>query len=149
MVNYNKMLTQIRAMMRQDKTLQLKKEVDDYLPMFNKFLEEREAIMNMLDRDLDEAENQFRRAAQQHQNNLQNLQAEQQSRIKILDDEFDQTVKELMTEYIVEMQELERWNNSEQSELQEIFKLLDTYRQERNKENKEAHDNETEAIKNK
>jgi predicted Fe-S protein YdhL (DUF1289 family) len=47
------------------------------------------------------------------------------------------------------MQELERWNNSEQSELQEIFKLLDTYRQERNKENKEAHDNETEAIKNK
>jgi hypothetical protein len=66
--------------------------------MFNKFLEEREAIMNMLDRDLDEAENQFRRAAQQHQNNLQNLQAEQQSRIKILDDEFDQTVKELMTE---------------------------------------------------
>jgi len=29
MVNYNKMLTQIRAMMRQDKTLQLKKEVDD------------------------------------------------------------------------------------------------------------------------
>jgi len=64
--------------------------------MFNKFLEEREAIMNMLDRDLDEAENQFRRAAQQHQNNLQNLQSEQQSRIKILDDEFDQTVKELM-----------------------------------------------------
>jgi len=47
------------------------------------------------------------------------------------------------------MQELERWNNSEQSELQEIFKLLENYRAERNKENKEAHDNETEAIKNK
>jgi len=33
--------------------------------------------------------------------------------------------------------------------MQEIFKLLQDYRVDRNKENHEGHDNDTEAIKNK
>jgi len=51
--------------------------------------------------------------------------------------------------YINETKDLDNWYNSEKNELEELFKLLQDYRQERDKENKEAHDNETEAIKNK
>lgn len=54
--------------------------------------------MNMLDKDLDEAENQYRRAVQQHQDNQIKLRGLQQERIKELEDEWENTVTELKNE---------------------------------------------------
>jgi len=105
--------------------------------------------MNLLDKDLDEAENQYRRAIQQHQNNQNNLKYLQQERIQELDDEWNKYVSIMYDNYKNEKIELDNWFKSESNELDELFKLLQDYRQERDKENKEAHDNETEAIKNK
>lgn len=117
--------------------------------MFNKFLEEREAIMNMLDKDLEEAETQQRRAVQQHQENQTSLKILQEGRIMELEQEWESTVNELKKEQVDEMKQLDNWYQGEQLEMQEIFKLLQDYRVDRNKENHEGHDNDTEAIKNK
>lgn len=103
----------------------------------------------MLDKDLEEAETQQRRAVQQHQENQTSLKILQEGRIMELEQEWESTVNELKKEQVDEMKQLDIWYQGENQEFLEIFKLLEDQRKERNKENREGHDNDTEAIKNK
>lgn len=80
--------------------------------------------MNLLDKDLDEAETQQRKAIQQHQDNQIKLKTLQKERIDVLDDEWNTSVAELKLDQISEIEELEKWYKSEFNELCDIFKLL-------------------------
>jgi hypothetical protein len=61
MAHFNRMkiLTHWRKIMRVAKTEQLKKEIQIYMQNHDREVDAKDAILQMLDRDLDEAEEQY------------------------------------------------------------------------------------------
>jgi hypothetical protein len=68
MAHFNRMkiLTHWRKIMRVAKTEQLKKEIQIYQQNHDREVDAKDAILQMLDRDLDEAEEQYQMALRNH-----------------------------------------------------------------------------------
>ena len=64
--NRLKIVTHWRKIMRVAKTEQLKKEIQIYQQNHDREVDAKDAILQMLDRDLDEAEEQFQMALRNH-----------------------------------------------------------------------------------
>ena len=61
-----KILTHWRKLLRLAKTEQLKKEIQIYQQNHDREVDAKDAILQMLDRDLDEAEEQYQMALRNH-----------------------------------------------------------------------------------
>lgn len=89
-VNFNKkkLLTYWRKIMRIAKTEELRNEIDIYSQNNQRELDSKEAFIQMLDKNLDEAENQYQIAIRNHLIHIETLFAVQNSRIQGLQEEF-------------------------------------------------------------
>merc|ERR1719390_343570 len=93
--------------MRTAKTKQLKKQVEIVSQNHERDVDRKDAILQMLDRDLDEAEEQHQVAVRSHLLNVDRLLEIQQSRLLALEDDFRKDVATLEEEFRVERDQIQ------------------------------------------
>jgi len=79
----------------------------------------------MLDRDLDEAEEQYQMALRNHLIHIDDLIALQQSRLRGLHEEFERDVKIIKEEFDREKHDIEKSHELETSELSEMIATIE------------------------
>merc|ERR1719265_1333548 len=100
--NMSKIQESWLKIMRSAKTKQLKKQVEIISQNHERDVDRKDAILQMLDRDLDEAEEQHQVAVRSHLLNVDRLLEIQQSRLLALDEEFRDEVEILQQEFQAE-----------------------------------------------
>ena len=148
-LNRMKILTQWRKWLRLSKTETLKKQIQIYQQNHDREVDAKDAILQMLDRDLDEAEEQYQMALRNHLIHIDDLIALQESRMRGLHEEFERDVRILKEEYDREKADIARSHDAETLELKE---MIDTIDEEEKAKLKAMHDSylaEREQIRNK
>ena len=110
--------------MRIAKTEQLKNEIEIYSQNNQRQLDSKEAFIQMLDKNLDEAENQYQIAIRNHPINIESLLSVQDSRMMGLQQEFRRDVSILETEYMTERDEMERNHHNHLKELNDMIETV-------------------------
>merc|ERR1719277_2670769 len=118
--------------MRSAKTRQLKKQVEIISQNHERDVDRRDAILQMLDRDLDEAEEQHQVAVRSHLLNVDRLLEIQQSRLLALEDDFNKDVQTLRKEFELERAQIQEKHALEKRELTLIIEQVE--KDEKNRE---------------
>ncbi|CAK9061081.1 Dynein regulatory complex subunit 2 (Coiled-coil domain-containing protein 65 homolog) (Flagellar-associated protein 250) [Durusdinium trenchii] len=135
--------------MRSAKTKQLKKQVEIISQNHERDVDRKDAILQMLDRDLDEAEEQHQVAVRSHLLNVDRLHEIQQSRLLALDEKFKRDVATLQEEFRIEREHIQERHALEKRELALIVEQVE--REEKNREMADItdHQSQFELIRNK
>jgi hypothetical protein len=126
MAHFNRMkiLTYWRKVLRLAKTEQLKKDIQIYQQNHDREIDAKEAMVQMYDRDLDEAEEQYQMALRNHLIHIDDLIALQQSRLRGLHEEFERDVAIIKDEYDRERRDIEKTHELETEELREMIQTI-------------------------
>jgi len=120
-MNKVKILTNWRKIMRVAKTEQLKRDIEIYSQNHEREVEAKDAILNMLDRDLDEAEEQYLMAHRNHLIHVDQLIALQEARLQGLTEEAERDIKILEDEYRLEKEDIFFSHKIEKSQLLDLI----------------------------
>merc|ERR1719262_1906333 len=147
--NMSKIQESWLKIMRSAKTKQLKKEVEIISQNHERDVDRKDAILQMLDRDLDEAEEQHQVAIRSHLLSVDRLLEIQQSRLQALEQDFQADVRTLEEEFKVEKDQLMERHTLEKRELTVIVQQVE--QEERNREQMDVteHQSQYELIRNK
>ena len=102
-----------------------------------------------LDRDLEEAEDQFQMSLRAHLENMDQLIDLQDTRLLALEQEFEKELHTLENEFGAEKEAIAKQHSQEVTELNDIMGAVNTEEQEREAEAKQEHEQGREEIKNK
>lgn len=123
-LNKLKLLADWRVVMRIAKIDELRKLIEIYVKNFERELDNKDAILQMLDRDIEEAEEHYSIALSNHFVHLKQLTILQDSRIKGIFKEFDRDVAELENEFDSETTQIRKNFDEEQIEINNMLKLI-------------------------
>lgn len=151
MAHFNRMkiLTHWRKVLRLAKTEQLKKDIQIYQQNHDREVDAKDAILQMLDRDLDEAEEQYGMAFRNHLIHIDDLIKLQNSRLLGLQVEFETDYTMIRNEYDRERADIEYSHHMETRELSEMIKTIVEEENLNLKEMSDVHDGLREETKNK
>lgn len=146
--NMSKIQESWLKIMRSAKTKQLKKQVEITSQNHERDVDRKDAILQMLDRDLDEAEEQHQVAVRSHLLNVDRLLEIQQSRLLALEDDFKRDVQTLTEEFQIEREQIQEKHALEKRELTLIVEQVE--RDEKNREQADItdHQSQFEMIRN-
>mmetsp|Transcript_15668 Transcript_15668/g.37756 ORF Transcript_15668/g.37756 Transcript_15668/m.37756 type:complete len:498 (+) Transcript_15668:63-1556(+) len=147
--NLNKIQESWLKIMRSAKTKQLKKEVEIVSQNHERDVDRKDAILQMLDRDLDEAEEQHQVCIRSHLLNIDKLLEIQRTRLAALEEEFTRDVNTVSEEFRLEREELIEWHTREKRELTIILQQVQEEERERMQKDGFDHQATFEMIKNK
>merc|ERR1719262_1916540 len=147
--NLNKIQESWLKIMRSAKTKQLKKQVEVIAQNHERDVDRKDAILQMLDRDLDEAEEQHQVAVRCHLLNLDRLYDIQQSRLQALEEDFTNDVATLEEEFKVERDLLMERHALERRELAVIVQQVEQEEKNREQMDVTEHQSQYELIRNK
>merc|ERR1719428_1444030 len=134
--------------MRSGKTKQLKKEVEIISQNHERDVDRKDAILQMLDRDLDEAEEQHQVAIRSHVQNVDKLIGIQRARVEGLEEEFQQEVQAIEAEFQLERDQLVDRHNIEKRELHLIVQQVEAEEKQREQIDITEHQSQYEFIRN-
>jgi peptidoglycan hydrolase CwlO-like protein len=103
----------------------------------------------MLDRDLEESEEQYQMSLRSHLLNVDGLIDLQDSRLLALENEFEFDLRTLEDEYSAEREQLLKQHTKERTELHDIMTTVDRVEGEKDGEAKQEHEQLREEIRNK
>ena len=92
--------------MRLAKVESLRKEIEILSQNHERDVDRKDAILQMLDRDLEEAEEQYQMALRAHLQNIDALIDLQDSRLLALENEFENDLRTLEDEFNAEREEI-------------------------------------------
>ncbi|KAG7380503.1 Dynein regulatory complex subunit 2 [Phytophthora pseudosyringae] len=138
-----------RKIMRLVKVEALRKEVEVRSQNHERDVDRKDALIQMLDRDLEEAEEQFQMALRAHLLNVDELIDLQDERLLGLEKEFESDLRELEHEFQTEKNKLAAQHTMERNELQRIMQAVDQQEKEREADAKQEHEQLREEIRNK
>lgn len=147
--NRKKLLAYWRKIMRIAKTEELRNDIDVYSQNNQRELDSKEAFIQMLDKNLDEADNQFQIAVRDHLIHIETLLSVQESRMRGLTEEFKRDVTILESEFITEREEMERTHSSHIKELNDMIETVKEEERKKFEETKTQEQTFREDIKNK
>lgn len=116
-VNRRKLLVNWRNIMRIAKTDKLKSELEVYAQANQRELDSQEAYLQMLDKNLEDAEDQYNLSLRNHLIQIGKLTDIRDARIQALKAEFDRTATILEHEFNSEAREIHRTHNNQIKEL--------------------------------
>ena len=127
MAHFNRMkiLTHWRRIMRVAKTEQLKKDIQIYQQNHDREVDAKDAILQMLDRDLEEADEQYQMALKNHKIRIDQLIEIQASRLKGLHKEFERDLSILKYEFEREKNEIDKGHEMEKQELENMIMTIE------------------------
>merc|ERR1719183_1315495 len=134
--------------MRSGKTKQLKKEVEIISQNHERDVDRKDAILQMLDRDLDEAEEQHQVAVRSHLLNVDRLLEIQQNRLLALEEEFRRDVATLTEEFRLEREQIMDKHMLEKRELTLIVQQVEHDEKNREQADITDHQAQFEMIRN-
>ena len=123
--NRMKILTHWRKIMRVAKTETLKKEIQVYQQNHDREVDAKDAILQMLDRDLEEAEEQYQMALRNHLIRVDQLISLQNSRLRGLHEEFERDLNILKSEFDKEKREIRNSHEMEKKELEDMIATIE------------------------
>ncbi|GMI46333.1 hypothetical protein TrCOL_g9572 [Triparma columacea] len=147
--NSLKIQTLWRKIMRINKVDSLRKEIEVLSQNHERDVDRKDAIIQMLDRDLEEAEDQFGMALRTHLQNMDKLIDLQDARLLGLEQEFEEELQTLENEFDKERRLIVSQHSSEVKELNDIMTAIDAEEQEREAEARQEHEQLREEIRNK
>merc|ERR1719335_126316 len=147
--NMSKIQESWLKIMRSAKTKQLKKQVEIISQNHERDVDRKDAILQMLDRDLDEAEEQHQVAVRSHLLNTDRLLEIQQSRLEALEDDFQNDVATLEEEFRVEREQIMEKHTLEKRELTIIVQQVEQDEKNREQQDVTEHQSAYELIRNK
>jgi len=110
-----------RTKLRAAKAQELTQQIDIMAQTHSRQVDRRDAILEMLDRDLDEAENQYQMALRSHIKNVDNLIEIQNQRLQMLEEELEDDMDQLQKEFLSERAEIVAAHNRKKEELERII----------------------------
>lgn len=138
-----------RKIMRLVKVEALRKEVEIRSQNHERDVDRKDAIIQMLDRDLEEAEEQFQMALRSHLLNVDQLIDLQDERLLALEKEFEQDLRHLEQEFTVEKEKIVSQHAMEKHALVCIMNAVEQQEKEREAEARQEHEQLREEIRNK
>jgi DNA anti-recombination protein RmuC len=108
----------------------------------------KDAILQMIDRDLDEAEEQHQMALRNHLIHVDELISLQHSRLRGLHEEFERDLSIIKAEFDREKMEIENSNNMERQELRDMIETIDEEENSKLKKMKDDFESLREETKN-
>ena len=134
--------------MRLAKTEALRKELKFIQQNYEREVDSKDAIIFMLDRDIDEADEQYQMALKNHMLHVDRLVAIQESRLQGLNEEFQRDLNILKAEFESEKNHIEKVHESEVQELKDMIATVQEEEERKEREAKEEHEGEREENKN-
>lgn len=138
-----------RKIMRLVKVEALRKEVEVRAQHHERDVDRKDALVQLLDRDLDEAEEQFQLARRAHLTHMDALIDLQDARLLLLEREFSTELKALEREFAVEKARIQDQHARETRELKRVLAAVDQLEKEREAEARQEHEQLREEIRNK
>jgi len=135
--------------MRSAKTKQLKKEVEIAAQNHERDVDRKDAILQMLDRDLDESEEQHQVAVRSHLQGMEQFLEIQKERMESLRKNFDEDVAALDEEFNQEQISIMEKHMSEKRELQLIIQQVEQEERQHEQTDVTEHQSQYELIRNK
>ncbi|CAD8123573.1 unnamed protein product [Paramecium sonneborni] len=150
-VNFNtkKLMAYRRRTMRAVKTEQLKLDIELYSQNNKRELDSKEAFIQMLDKNLDEAEDQYQIALRNHLIHLENFHLLQESRNRALLEEFERDIKILQEEFQLEFDDMTKTHKQQVKELEDTIKTVEEEEKRKAELAKNQHQTNREETKNK
>jgi len=146
--NMSKIQESWLKIMRSAKAKQLKKQVEIISQNHERDVDRKDAILQMLDRDLDEAEEQHQVAVRSHLLNVDRLLEIQNSRLLALEDDFKRDVATLTEEFRLERGQIEERHALEKRELQLLIDQVEREEVSREQADLTDHQSQLEVIRN-
>ena len=140
---------QWRKIMRLAKVESLRKEIEIMSQNHERDVDRKDAVIQMLDRDLEEAEEQYQMALRSHLQNIDLLIDLQDSRLLALENEFENDLQTLEDEFEAERLEMIQQHTTESEQLKDIMTAVDSDEKERETNAKQEHEQLREEIHNK
>jgi len=138
-----------RSLLRLEKVDLLRKEIDMVAQNHQRDIDRKDAIIHMLAKDLEEAEEQFATAQRSHLSHLSHLVSLNSRKLATVESEFERDLSELKHEFLSERAHLLAQHQRESEELRNVIKKVEADEAEKIAETKQAHETEREEIRNK
>lgn len=148
-VNLLKIQNQWRKIMRLAKAEALKKDIEILSQNHERDVDRKDAILQMLDRDLEEAEDQYQMALRTHLENVDELIQLHDSRVYALERAFQEESQTIQSDFSSERERMLEKFGKEKAELTAIIEAIDQEEESREAEAKHAFEQLREEIRNK
>jgi len=148
-MNQMKIQNQWRKIMRIAKVQSLRSHIDIIKQSHERDVDRKDAILQMLDRDTEEAEEQYQMALRSHLQNIDRLLELQDSRLSGLEIQFTKELNEIDLEFSKEREYIDQAHERERDQLLEIIDAVLAEEAEREVESKQEFDQMREEIRNK
>lgn len=148
-LNLSKIQSQWRSVMRALKVENLRKQVEIRSQQHERDLDRKDAAIQMLTHDLDEAEEQFQASLRSHLCHVDRLIALQDKRMTALERDFQRDLEYLSQGYALEKQNLINQHSIEKQELNRLMRAVEVQEREREAEARQEHEQLREEIRNK
>lgn len=147
-LNETKLITKWRAILRQNKSEELRTEIQILAQTFERIVDRKSNVIEVLVHDLEQAESQHRLASRSHDKNLEDVITMHGMRIHHLQKMYDDDIKFLKTQFGEEKTDIEAGHKKEVEELQTILFAMEQTFQERADLAKQEYHSMQDEIKN-
>eukprot|EP00960_Hanusia_phi_P059657 764244-Hanusia_phi.AAC.2 len=148
-LNLAKIQNQWRKLMRLSKVESLRKDIEIMSQNHEREVDMKDAIIQMLDRDLDDAEEQYQIALRSHLQNVDTLIELYNSKVRQLEKEFEEEILQIQNDFQTERSDIVSKHTRAKGELSEIIDLVEQQFRDTELEAKQDFDSYCEELKNK
>jgi len=148
-INRLKIMNQWRKLMRLVKVEDLRKEIEIISQNHEREVDRKDAIIQMLDRDLEDSEEQYQMALRSHLLIVDRLIDLHNAKIKGIEFEFERELQELVEEFGAEAREILAMHAKHKKEMLDIMALMEAEFNEQEQEARQEFESQREEIKNK
>jgi len=134
--------------MRLAKVESLREEIEILSQNHERDLDRKDAIIQMLDRDLEEAEEQIQMACRAHLDQVDRILSIHDSRLMRLETFYNDEVNRIVSDFQKEKEKIELNHQATKYEMEKVMAQMDKHENERDIEMKQEHDTAIEEIKN-
>lgn len=147
--NLLKIQNQWRKVMRLAKVQSLRRDIDILAQSHERDIDRKDAVVQMLDRDLEDAEEQHQMALRSHLGACDKLISLQDTRLATLERSFKEEMSIVVKDFEQEKDEIVEKNGKAIAELQSTVSAIRGLENQRSIERRHEHERERENIKNK
>ncbi len=148
-LNRNKIQNQWRKLMRIAKVDSLRKHLEIMSQDHEREVDVKDAIIQMLDRDLDEAEEQYQTALRSHLQNVDGFVALQRQKIRDIEHDFERELAEIESEFDTERDLVTKKHQYDMNELRDMMSMIQIDEEVNEAEARQEFDSLCEEIRNK
>jgi len=147
--NLSKLQNQWRVIMRETKSIELRKDIEILSQTFERIVDRKDAILKSLVKDLEEAEEQYQTSLRSHMQNLRKLVDFQGSRLIKEDEGYEEELEAVKDEFDKERAQIISQHKRETEEIMDIIFAMEQEFEEAETEARQEFTSLRDEIKNK